>query len=127
MGMGKEILLSPLGHTWILDLDGTIVKHNGYIIDGEDSFLPGAKEFLDKIPKGDMIIFLTSRMENVKALTENFLNDNGVRYSQVIYGVPYGERILMNDRKPSGLETAIAISGDRDVFEGREIMIDDNL
>lgn len=31
---GEEILmekltLSPLSHTWILDFDGTIVKHNG--------------------------------------------------------------------------------------------------
>lgn len=26
----NEIVISQLGHTWILDLDGTIVKHNGY-------------------------------------------------------------------------------------------------
>ena len=44
----NTIRLSPLGHTWILDLDGTIVKHNGYKIDGYDTFLDGAKEFLEK-------------------------------------------------------------------------------
>ena len=57
----KILELSSLGKTWILDLDGTIVKHNGYLIDGKDSWLPGAKEFLNNIPKTDMILFLTSR------------------------------------------------------------------
>ena len=37
----NELLLSTLGHTWIFDLDGTIVKHNGYLIDGKDTLLPG--------------------------------------------------------------------------------------
>ena len=41
-----EYRLSPLGKTWILDIDGTIVKHNGYKIDGHDTLLLGAKEFL---------------------------------------------------------------------------------
>ena len=43
------INLSTLGHTWILDLDGTIVKHNGYKIDGQDTLLDGALEFLKNI------------------------------------------------------------------------------
>ena len=42
----------------LFDLDGTIVKHNGYIDDGIDSFLPGAKEFLDNISQNDMIIYV---------------------------------------------------------------------
>ena len=30
----KKIKLSKnLSHTWFIDLDGTILKHNGYIID----------------------------------------------------------------------------------------------
>ena len=74
--MKNKLVLSTLGHTWILDLDGTIVKHNGYKIDGEDSFLPGAKEFLDSIPVNDMIIFLTSRTDEYMEMTENFLNIN---------------------------------------------------
>src|SRR5574344_1392772 len=96
----NELVLSSLGHTWILDLDGTIVKHNGYKINGEDSFLNGAKEFLENIPNDDMIIFLTSRTEGQKELTEKFLADNNVKYSHIIYNAPYGERILMNDDKP---------------------------
>lgn len=125
--MEKEFVLSPLGHTWILDLDGTIVKHNGYKIDGRDSFLPNAEKFLREIPKEDMIIFLTSRTENEKSLTESFLEEHHISYHQIIYGVPYGERILMNDKKPSGLVTAFAVSGERDTFAPCKIRIDSEL
>lgn len=34
----------------------------------------------------------------------------------VIYNAPYGERILINDSKPSGLKTALAYSTKRDEF-----------
>lgn len=112
--MNNELVLSTLRHTWILDLDGTIVKHNGYKIDGEDSFLPGAKEFLDSIPVNDMIIFLTSRTDEYMEMTENFLNINNVRYNHIIYNAPYGERILINDNKPSGLQMSIAFNKKRD-------------
>lgn len=112
----RKIRLSPLGHTWILDLDGTIVKHNGYKMDGTDSFLPGAREFLQSIPDGDMVLFLTSRTEEYAQITEQFLRRHGVRYDAVVYGAPYGERILVNDAKPSGLRTAVAVNTARDVF-----------
>lgn len=122
---GGRLELSPLGHTWILDLDGTIVKHNGYMIDGHDTFLDGAREFLAHIPRGDMLIFLTSRTEELRDMTECFLRENGVRYDYILFGAPYGERILVNDTKPSGLQTALAISCDRDALGHIEIMIDE--
>lgn len=124
---GNQLVLSPLRHTWILDLDGTIVKHNGYKIDGFDQFLDGAKEFLDSIPEGDMIVFLTSRKETEQMQTERFLVENGVRYEHIIFGVPYGERILVNDRKPSGLQTAIAVNCKRDEPERIQIEISNSL
>lgn len=110
----NDLILSTLGHTWILDLDGTIVKHNGYKIDGVDTFLPGSKEFLSSLPDKDMVIFLTSRKEEYREITEQFLKENNIRYDHIIFGVPYGERILINDDKPSGLKMSVAISGDRD-------------
>lgn len=109
-----ELPLSPLGHTWLLDLDGTIVKHNGYKLDGEDSFLEGAEAFLNSIPPKDMVIILTSRTEDVRDQTEAFLQKHGVRYDTIIYNVPYGERILINDDKPSGLRMAVAVRKERD-------------
>ena len=115
--MGKKtIKLSPLPKTWILDIDGTIVKHNGYLTDGFDTLLPGAVGFLAGIPDTDTIVFLTSRKSDFSAMTESFLNDNGIRYDHIIYNAPYGERILINDKKPSGLNTAIAVNTERDVF-----------
>ena len=109
-----ELPLSPLGHTWILDLDGTLVKHNGYKLDGHDSFVDGAKEFLDRIKPQDMVILLTSRTEDVRTETELFLREKGIRFDAILYGVPYGERILINDDKPSGLRMAIAVRKERD-------------
>ncbi len=125
--MLHNLTLSPLGHTWILDLDGTIVKHNGYKLDGYDTFLEGAEDFLRSIPESDMIIFLTSRTNDERALTERFLRDNKIRYDEIIFNVPYGERILINDMKPSGLKTSISINGERDVFAISSIEIDDNI
>lgn len=124
--MNKKILtLSPLGHTWLLDLDGTILKHNGYKIDGFDSFLPGAKEFLGNLPENDVVIFLTSRTDEQMIATEKFLKTNGIRYSQIIGNLPYGERILINDDKPSGLQTCHAVNLIRD--EGPLITIIEDL
>lgn len=112
--MKKDLVLSTLGHTWILDLDGTILKHNGYKDDGEDTFLTGTKEFLNKIPVKDMIIFLTSRTDDYKEQTLLFLKKHHIRYDHIIFNAPYGERILINDDKPSGLHMSIAVTGKRD-------------
>lgn len=114
--MKEQIKLSTLGHTWLLDIDGTIVKHNGYKIDGKDSFLPGAVDFLKSIPPKDKIIFLTARSEEHKEITEEFFANNGIRFDSIIYGLPYGERILINDKKPSGLELSYGINTERDSF-----------
>ena len=111
---GGELYLSELPHTWILDLDGTLVKHNGYKLDGEDSFLPGAREFLAGIAERDMVVILTSRGADMRRRTEAFLRDNGIRFDAIIYDVPYGERILINDDKSSGLPLAIAVRKERD-------------
>ena len=110
----QKIVLSNLGHTWILDLDGTIVKHNGYKIDEDDSFLPGVKDFLANIPLDDMVIFLTSRTDDYVESTKDFLQRNGIRFDHIIFNVPYGERILINDDKPSGLNMGIVINQKRD-------------
>lgn len=117
MRLGKELAelsLSPLRHTWILDLDGTLVKHNGYKHDNEDRFLDGAETFLAAIPPEDMVILLTSRKEEIRDQTEDFLKRHGIRYDLIIYNAPYGERILINDDKPSGLRMAIAVRKERD-------------
>lgn len=125
--MYDPIKLSPLGKTWILDLDGTVVRHNGYKLDGTDTFLPGAQEFLKGLPPEDMVVFITSRTQDQAGFTENFLSEHEIRYNAIIFGAPYGERVLINDRKPSGLPTAIAVNTERDVFCNMKFEIDSNL
>ena len=119
--------LSPLAHTWILDLDGTIVKHNGYLTDGYDTFLDGAEAFLKSIPKQDMIIFLTSRSEMEREKTKEFLAKNQISYKTIIFEAPYGERIVINDCKPSGLRMAVAVNCERDGKESFDYKINEQL
>lgn len=108
--MTKILNLSPLPHTWILDLDGTLVVHNGYS-EGEDTWLPGALEFLRSIPEEDYILILTARFEaDAPAKTKAFLAKYNVRYNHIIFNMPQGERILLNDTKPSGLVCAHAVA-----------------
>lgn len=121
-----KLRLSSLPHTWILDLDGTIVEHNGYKLHGRDVLLPGAMDFLSAIPAEDMVIFLTSRTEEYRELTERFLHENGIRYNHIIWNAPYGERILINDDKPSGLQMAYAVHCTRDSGELPAFEIDFN-
>ncbi len=123
----EEIRLSPMPKTWILDLDGTLVVHDGPFIMGKDEFLPGAKEFLESIPDRDMIILLTARMEYEKAHTLRFLKENHVRYDHIIFGAGEGERIMINDNKPDGLVTAYAVSTKRDRFCRTRFVTDQNL
>lgn len=119
--------ISTLGKTWIFDLDGTIVKHNGYKIDGEDTLLDGAKEFLSGISDNDKIVFLTSRTEEYRDMTVAFLEKHNIRYDGIMFAMPMGERILVNDAKPKGLNTAVAINTKRDVFMDDVFIVDESL
>lgn len=105
---------SALHKTWILDIDGTIVKHNGYKIDGKDTLLDGVKTFFENLPKQDKVILLTARKEEYLGDLKLFLQTNHIRYDYLLSDMPMGERILVNDKKPSGLNTAFAINKDRD-------------
>jgi hydroxymethylpyrimidine pyrophosphatase-like HAD family hydrolase len=100
-------LSTNLSHTWFIDLDGTILKHNGYL-NGGDELLPGVKEFWSEIPPGDFIIITTGRKEIYRKSSLKFLDDNGLRYNLAIFELPLGERITINDLKPEGLKTAIS-------------------
>ena len=109
--MRKIKLTKNLSHTWFIDIDGTILKHNGYLIDKKDTILKGVKKFFKKIPKKDKIILITSRKKNILKKTILFLKKNNIRFDQVIFDLPYGERILINDIKPkNNLKTAISIN-----------------
>ena len=123
----EQLILSSLGHTWFLDFDGTLVEHNAYKT-GEDRFLPGAKEFLQSIPKDDYVLITTAREKKAREKTEQFLKINNIKYDEILFEMPMGERILINDDKPSGLKCAYAINPKRNQgLADMEIIIDKNL
>lgn len=123
----EQLNISPLGHTWVLDFDGTLVYHNGYKT-GDDKFLPGAKEFLQSIPKDDYVLILTAREKDAKEKTVKFLKENNIRFDEILFEMPMGERILINDTKPSGLKCAYSINPSRNQgLENLEVIIDESL
>jgi hydroxymethylpyrimidine pyrophosphatase-like HAD family hydrolase len=89
--------------TWFIDLDGTILRYN--LLKSafcKDELLPGVKELWDRIPKKDHIVLVTARPKYLKKHTIRFLEKNGIRFDDIIFNLPNGERILINDDKPNG-------------------------
>jgi len=119
--------LSSLNKTWILDVDGTIVKHNGYKVDGYDTLLDGVKEFFNEISADDKVILLTARTGEYLENLKNFLKENNIRYNHILTDMPMGERILVNDNKPSGLNCAYAVNKKRDEKLDIKIKINEEL
>ena len=108
-------IFSRLNKTWIFDLDGTLVIHNGYKC-GEDTLLPGIKDFFhNNVTDTDYVLITTARHSEFKGIAEKCFLENQIRYNKIIYDMPNGERILMNDIKPSGLKTAYSYNLDRDI------------
>ncbi|PAF41210.1 hypothetical protein, partial [Helicobacter sp. 11S02629-2] len=110
----NPLLLSSLSKTWLLDIDGTLLKHNGYKTKEGDSLLPGVKEFIASLSPSDKIVLLTAREESYIKNLKEFLKANNIRYDYLLHSLPVGERILVNDTKPSGLKCAYALNVKRD-------------
>jgi hypothetical protein len=106
----------PKHRTWFIDLDGTIFKHNKYLENPKliEKPLPNALEFMQKIPNEDAIIFTTGRAKCIRRHVVDSLKKAGIRFDHIIMGLPSGTRILINDEKPGGKRSAIAIIVARD-------------
>ena len=123
----STLKLSPLPKTWVFDVDGTLLIHNGHLREQGDEVLPGVKELFSQISSDDKVVLLTARKEVFREKLESFLSDNGIRFDAILYGMPMGERILINDKKPSGLVTAYAINKERNAPLDLNVVIDDTL
>ena len=104
--------------TIICDLDGTLCEHLiptlNTIATKTLKILPGTIEkFSEWDAQGYNIILMTGRRESMRKATEEQLARLGVFYDQLIMGIGGGDRILINDNKPDGRETASAINLER--------------
>lgn len=81
--MEEKLILSTLPKTWVFDLDGTLLKHNGYKTDGKDTLLSGVKEYFSGIPREDKIIVFTSRTEEYRDQTVDFLRRESIKYDEM--------------------------------------------
>lgn len=110
-----NLLLSTLPKTWLLDIDGTIVKHNGHKLTDKEQLLPEVKNILERnIRIEDTIILTTSRKDNESNHIKELIKDICKCNVKLVSQLPHGERILINDQKESGLNTAYAINVKRD-------------
>jgi hypothetical protein len=120
----QTLTLSTLPHTWLIDVDGTVLRHNGYQ-SGQDELLPGVADLWARIPKEDFIVLLTARTEAQRACTLAVFDQNGLRFDCAIFGLPTGERVLINDAKPGGVQTALAVNVQRDSgLSGVSVVLD---
>jgi len=106
--------LSDLPKTWLIDIDGVIFPHNGYLDSASETPLPGVLDFFRQLPDDDEVMLLSARAECYRQQTEDELARWGIRFSVLLLGLPVGERILINDEKPRGLRTAWAVTVPRD-------------
>ena len=111
-----------MNKTWFVDIDGTILKHrNNFQIessqlagfsgtdkDGEE-LLPSVADFFNTIPETDQIVLITARHSTDREITEGALERFGLlnRIDSIVYDLPSGPRILINDIKPAGSEDNI--------------------
>ena len=93
-GFLKSPVLSSEIKNYLIDIDGTI----GDDIPNEEpwrmidaNIYPDALEMINKwYDEGHIICFFTSRTEEHREVTEEWLNKNGFKYHDIIFGKPRG-------------------------------------
>ena len=105
--------------TIFCDIDGTLLKHHGdqclyNIMKKPPELLPNVIETIGCWKDNEYkIILTTGRPERMRNLTQEQLDTVGIFYDMLIMGLPHGERIVINDSKPSLSSTAIGVVVER--------------
>ena len=126
----KDFLrLSNLPKTWFLDVDGTIVEHNTQFSGETIEFLPNVEDFLVKLGNNDSIVLTSARkFDNIEFIANYIEKISPAKVVKVIEEIGVGERILVNDEKPSGLKTAYSLNVKRNNgFDIPFFMLDERL
>ena len=91
--------------TIFCDIDGTIFKHTGDIVKNYTSsseILPNVIETFKSWDKNNFkIVLITGRKESTRRHTEEQLGQLGIVYDELIMGLPNGDRVIINDKKPN--------------------------
>jgi uncharacterized HAD superfamily protein len=106
-------MIKTLRRTWLIDIDGVIFPHNGHLnieYPHYEKALPGVKRFFRLIDKHDKLILLSSRPGRYEKITKWSLSKNNLRYDIILFHLPTGARVLVNDRKLDVPETAFSIN-----------------
>mgnify|MGYP003627379253 CR=1 FL=1 len=109
--------------TILCDIDGTLLQHYNIGISEQvtqrPSLLDGSIQKINEWDKaGYNLILITGRRESQRKATEEHLSKIGIVYDQLIMGVGGGDRILINDKKPNGTDTAFSYNVDRNYGVG---------
>lgn len=106
-----------LRKTVLCDIDGTLIQHKDSLaemVKGEMDVLPGVYFKLQEWREKDYYIVLTTaRPEGSRGVTERQLAKVGIYYDQLVMGLPIGPRVVINDRKPDGTDTAQGVCVER--------------
>jgi haloacid dehalogenase-like hydrolase len=107
-------MIEDIPKTIFCDIDGTLVQHEiprCFYSDYKLRVLPNVKEkILEWHQKSYVIILTTGRKESNRAILVKQLQDAGIVYDQLLMGMTRGERVIINDKKPDGYQTARAIN-----------------
>lgn len=110
--------------TIFIDLDGTIIKHQGPPWSAPMELLPGVQEYFATWRfKEAKVIITTGRPEHLRAFTQQGLMDLKLHYDQLIMGLTSGTRILINDLKPYDPVKATAIARNLRRDEGLKYLV----
>ena len=105
--------------TIFCDIDGTLVVHDGNQtkqITDLPVLLSGTIETINKWDRqGHRLVLTTGRRESARKTTEKQLSDLGIFYDQLVMGIGGFGRVLINDRKPDGRNTAFSYNIDRNI------------
>lgn len=112
---------------YFFDLDGTLCEAGGPYGKKEwnnVNILPGVKEKLKELKeKNNYIIIVTSRPLEQKNLTLNFLKENNICYDNILFGIPNGSRVMINDYAKSNPYPAVeALNTKRNTADWLEML-----
>ena len=98
--------------TYFVDIDGTLIKYRKFaeLKFKEPQPIKSVLDFVNKVyDEGGHIVFTTARPIELEVFTKQELENIGVKYHQIIFGIGRGTRYLINDKDPENPDTDRAI------------------